>query len=415
MKLHASFVAVLLLCTASHADQIRNRYTHRVMRVSKQLELSVSIPGKNVANADWIYLEKHPNMGSICMFQSRHLCLTAHGKSVTLAQWSGQKSQLWRLEAVPDTIFSRIGSVVSPGAYINIETGSLELSPIKPGWWSAMWAFDEEPAHDARSVHLWYDDMTNAADAYIEAKVVESHPSSYFMTLGFNGGYFGIQELTGKYCDKAFDKQIIFSLWNEDGSPEHNPRKDALAQVLKLGPGVKTRAFGGEGAGAQTYKCLQWAVNDIYRFYLHARVDGRYTVYTAYLRGPKEATWSFIAELRRPTRGILIDDVYSFVEDFGRTGVASGVSKKHRTPYYRRAADFLNPWFKRPKGPWTPATSVRFTAYGTDHPQTNIRAGTVDANGIGFRLETGGTVRLGAPLNSTIESTATPTQAPATP
>lgn len=415
-----SILILAALAIPAYSAQIRNRHTHQVLRVKKNAQVEVGIPGKRLDTAEWVFKqEKNKNGASICLREPARKCLTLHGQRVVMANWKGNPAQLWQREAVAGAAFFRIRSLAVRDGFMHTQNGELSVGSIQPGWWSAMWAFDDNPTGDARSVHLSYNEITNASDVYIEAKAIESHKNTYFATLGFNGGYFGFQELGGNYCKlsngQSIGKQIIFSLWNEHGSPERNPAPSALARVVRLGPGVGQRGFSGEGSGAQTYKCMNWKVGDVYRFYIHARVEGRYSVYSAYFRGPQDAAWSFIAEAKRPADGILIESVYSFVEDFGRTGTAPGVRKDERTPFYRRAAHFMNPWFKQGSRQWTPVRSARFTAWGDDHPQSNISAQALKEPGVVFLLETGGKVVQATTLNATIQSTQAPTKAPQTP
>ena len=58
-----------------------------------------------------------------------------------------------------------------------------------------------------RSVHLHYPASEGTA-FYNEATVAQSADGTYFCVCGFNGGYYGIQELAnGK-------KLLIFSVWD---------------------------------------------------------------------------------------------------------------------------------------------------------------------------------------------------------
>src|SRR5579859_5786837 len=64
-----------------------------------------------------------------------------------------------------------------------------------------------QPAKAARSIHLAWE--STECDAFYNEMVVEqSTAGSYFMACGWNGGYFGIQELGGGR------KIALFSLWH---------------------------------------------------------------------------------------------------------------------------------------------------------------------------------------------------------
>ena len=199
---------------------------------------------------------------------------------------------------------------------------------------------EESPWHrGARSVHAWH----HAPDAewvYGEAKVEESVPGSYFAVIGFNCGYFGIQELLDG------SKVAIFSIWDPGDPFDFGAKADSVEEHLRTknlyaGEGVMIKRFGGEGTGGQSMMPFDWKIGDVCRFAIHAQRDGDHRVaYTGYLWRDgdwfKMATFSTLQSKGDPA----IKGVYSFVEDF------------RRTPESRakvRRADFLN-FFVKPAG-----------------------------------------------------------------
>ncbi len=76
-----------------------------------------------------------------------------------------------------------------------------------------------------RSVHLGYP-APEGTVFYNELTVEKSAVGTYFMACGFDGGYFGIQELgNGK-------KVVLFSVW--DPGEQNDPQQVKQEQRVKL-------------------------------------------------------------------------------------------------------------------------------------------------------------------------------------
>jgi hypothetical protein len=235
-----------------------------------------------------------------------------------------------------------------------------------------------------RSVHLAYS-VPESTEFYLEMKVEESAPGTYFMAAGFGGGYFGIQQL-------ADDKRVVlFSVWEpgEQDDPGITP-EDRRVKLVSQGEGVRVKRFGGEGTGGQSFYDYDWKNGETYRFLVRARHEGNRTVYVGYFYLPEEKRWQQMAEFSTLNEGKLIGGCYSFVEDFLR----NRESTKHA-----RRAQFGNVWARTTKGEWQAIDAARFTADG--NKAVNIDAGLSDA-GEGesnFYLVTGGaTENTGTPL-----------------
>ena len=68
---------------------------------------------------------------------------------------------------------------------------------------------EEQAKRQARSVHLhWAGIPTNAVEVVGSVKVTEEQTNSYFMVIGFDGGYMGIQNFLGQ---KENSNNYVFS------------------------------------------------------------------------------------------------------------------------------------------------------------------------------------------------------------
>lgn len=239
-----------------------------------------------------------------------------------------------------------------------------------------------EPAELAkrqcRSVHLSYKDIQHdAAAAYMEVEVKKSSPGTYFCALGFNKGYFGMQELAnGK-------KVMIFSVWEPDHGQD--PRKvpdENRAKLIEKGEGVRTGRFGGEGTGGQSFYDYDWQIGENIKFFVRAEpVGDKMTKYKGWFYDNKRNTWQLMTEFQTLTKGGRLGrGLYSFVEDFRRNYQSAKVA---------RVADYKNGWWMDAQGKWSPLLKFKFTADPT--PSNNIDAGKVED---GFFLATGGETEM---------------------
>eukprot|EP00927_Polykrikos_kofoidii_P057183 TRINITY_DN51300_c0_g1_i1.p1 TRINITY_DN51300_c0_g1~~TRINITY_DN51300_c0_g1_i1.p1 ORF type:complete len:459 (-),score=47.22 TRINITY_DN51300_c0_g1_i1:77-1327(-) len=209
----------------------------------------------------------------------------------------------------------------------------------------------------ARSVHTWWKASDEDVSAfYNEACVCSTVRGSYFMACGFDGGYFGIQELVDGR------RRVLFSVW--DVSSEMNQGRDDptriskedRVQILYQAPDVHVQRFGGEGTGAQCFDdAIGWDTGVRVSFLVHTkRFSDGCTFYAAYVRRDPAAVWKHLASYKvacgKPFRGF-----YSFIEDFRRDGTS--VEEE------RRAA-FGPAWVLCRDGGWQPAVESCFTASG---------------------------------------------------
>ncbi len=238
-----------------------------------------------------------------------------------------------------------------------------------------------------RSVHLWWrpetGDPVEGTAFYNEVTVQKSTGGSYFMACGFSKGYFGIQELSrGK-------KIALFSVWepgNQD-NPNATPEERRVKE-LAIGDGVRTKRFGGEGTGGQSFYDYEWEIGETVRFVVFAKPHGDdRTQYAGYIYVPGEHRWQHMATFSTLAGGHLLRGCYSFVEDFRRNGESAKIVHQ---------ATFGNAWMlanqptrqdggQEGDASWQPLTRTRFTADNT--PTTNIDSGVEQDR---FFLTTGG-------------------------
>lgn len=224
-----------------------------------------------------------------------------------------------------------------------------------------------------RSVHLGYK-APPSEWATIEIVPRQSAPGTYFCALGFNKGYFGMQELAdGK-------KVVIFSVWDSPDKDNRTDRPQDTAEelragVVKVGEGVRQGRFGGEGTGCQSFFDYDWKTGKPVRFAVHAANTGGVTTFTGHFYDEHRKTWQLMASFRTASQAPL-SGLYSFIEDFRRNYESAKITRR---------AEFLNGWARDTEGTWHPLVQARFTADGT--PSESIDA---DPLAHGFFLQTGG-------------------------
>ena len=225
-----------------------------------------------------------------------------------------------------------------------------------------------------RSVHLAYTAEPGAA-FYVETTVRHSAEGTYFCAIGFNSGYFGIQELaSGK-------KLALFSVWDPTaGNDPKSVPEEKRVKTLHKGEGVCVGRFGGEGTGGQSFFDFEWKTGETYRFLVACEPDGADRMaFAGHLYLPEKKDWKHLVTFSTITKKKTLGGYYSFVEDFRRNKISTTKA---------RTAEFGNAWVKAAKGgEWTPVTAARFTA--DSNPVTNIDAGLTKAKD-NFFLTTGG-------------------------
>lgn len=258
---------------------------------------------------------------------------------------------------------------------------------------AAQWPSGEEEAkRQARSVHLqWKGIVKDAVDVKGAVTVTEEQTNSYFMVIGFDGGYMGIQNVGSRHY-------AIFSIWDPVGH-EHDYKAKAddvaenlRAKVLYSAPGINVSRFGGEGTGAKTMFIHDWKVGKKVSFRVTAAPDGaQRVVFTGYIGdGVKEIKIASVSRLSRGKKPVL-RGVYSFVEDFWRNGHSKTLVRRAEFTDFASRASF--------EDAYVPVSAARFTADG--NTLMTIDAGPVKGGGF---LQTGGdTKNKTVPLWKTFE------------
>ena len=251
---------------------------------------------------------------------------------------------------------------------------------------------DEQARRQARSVHLLWRGAEPAPREVVGTVTVrESQTCSYFMAIGFDGGYMGVQELRGGR------KVGIFSIWDpgstgiEAGAKADEVSEDRRAKVTYADPRVNVDRFGGEGTGAKTMFDYAWKIDEPVAFRVVAEADGPdRTAYTGYIgSGTNEMKIATISR-QRHGRPPAILFPHSFVEDFWRNGRSKGlVRRADFTGYAARGAGA--------DAPLAPMSAARFSA--DSNTLMTIDAGPVPG---GAFLQTGGlTENKTVPLGKT--------------
>lgn len=176
-----------------------------------------------------------------------------------------------------------------------------------------------------RSVHLGYQ-YPPSEEAEITVIPRQTAPGTYFCALGFEMGYFGIQEVFGG------KKVVIFSVWDPAGEGDQiNPNsvaKEKQAQVLYSAPECKVSRFGHEGTGLKCMMDYNWELNKPYKFKVVCKPEENNTIFEAFFYMPEKKEWLKIATYRTVTGGIKLHGLYSFVEDFHRNRVSTKQIRK---------------------------------------------------------------------------------------
>ncbi|MBO6167130.1 MAG: DUF3472 domain-containing protein [Kiritimatiellae bacterium] len=245
----------------------------------------------------------------------------------------------------------------------------------------------------ARSVHLRYPQIaTNAVMAEVTMNVTSLQTNSYYMALGWNAGYCGLQHL------KDAGNVLIFSVW-EPGDPfDFSVKPDSIpeerrAKALYANELVRISRFGYEGTGVQAMAGVQqWQPGDKVQFRIASEKDGDNRVaYTCFFRRVGAEDWIKVATISTicPPEKRFLSHLHSFVEDFWRNG--ESVNLMRRAEYSDiRSYDAAGNCVK-----------AKVALFSGDETQLdNIDAGRTAENA--FYLQTGGDTKKHTPLMSWI-------------
>ncbi|XAS67551.1 DUF3472 domain-containing protein [Micrococcaceae bacterium Sec5.7] len=209
------------------------------------------------------------------------------------------------------------------------------------------------------SAHLRYTTQNGVlpADAnafYNEITPLSSTPASYFMTNGFTGGYFGIQELEDS------SKIAIFSIFGPNKGQV--PDDKLSSKVLYTIPGGNLVIHGEYAGGPSIRIPFDWQLGKNYATMITEQTDksdGHAKIVTAWINlkpTDQAPEWTRLMTVRteRPATQTNLSGLYSFIEDFKRDNLFTG--GRARTASYGNAYTY-----SPAKDSWVPLNKVSFT------------------------------------------------------
>jgi len=210
------------------------------------------------------------------------------------------------------------------------------------------------------SVHLnyqWQQETDEKIEYFYNEMMIpkgEDVIGSYFMAIGFQHGYFGIQ------VNSKTERRVLFSVWSPFQTDDPKAIPDSLKiRLIKKGEGVKTGEFGNEGSGGQSYRVFSWKAGTKYRFLVKGIPQSNgYTNFTAWFYDPIKGNWNLMASFDRPTKPAYLSRFHSFLENF-----------IPETGHISRKGLYGNAWvYEHAKG-WIPVTAAQFTFDNTARKQ----------------------------------------------
>ena len=205
---------------------------------------------------------------------------------------------------------------------------------------------------------------------------------SYYMSNGFNGGYFGIQ------VKSATERWVLFSVWDADSGGK--------TLLTSKGADVVNGNFAGEGTGGQSYLVYNWKAGNTYKFITQIKPDGAgNTLYSSWFFAPELGVWKFMATFKRPATNTYVAGLNSFLENFN---VDLG--------YTGRKALYNNMWVRNTAGVWAEISAARFSCdpTGTTQQRMDFKGGVEDGK---FYLQNGAFFNDFVPNNTNFTRTAT--------
>lgn len=226
------------------------------------------------------------------------------------------------------------------------------------------------------SSHMGYSsNYSNATYFYNEVTVptaAQNPTGTFYMAIGFNGGYFGIQN------NSATRRTVLFSVWSPYSSdnPNQIPVEDRVT-LNRKGPNTVSNDFGGEGSGGQSHIQFNWQEGTTYKFLVKGAPDGNgSTDFTAWFYAPEVGTWSLVASWKRPKTNGYLQGFHSFLEGFDPA-----------TGHLTRKVEFKNQWVYN--GQWNAMTTGTFSV--DNNFVQNIRSDVKGGNSVsGYSLQMGG-------------------------
>ncbi|MEP6779625.1 MAG: DUF3472 domain-containing protein [Gemmatimonadaceae bacterium] len=210
--------------------------------------------------------------------------------------------------------------------------------------------FNLDARRNAASVHLRYATDSNelVTGFYNEVTAVADPVTTYYMACGFARGYFGMQ------VNSATERRIIFSVWDAASGTTAKDRSTVdssnFTQLVAKGDGVVAEVFGNEGTGGHSHLVYPWKTGSTQKFFVTAKPEGNFTVYSGYWFHPAKQKWQLIATFKAAKDGMGLRRLYSFSEDFGAN-----------TGHLQRKALYGSQWIRMGDGSWRELTTASFT------------------------------------------------------
>ena len=169
----------------------------------------------------------------------------------------------------------------------------------------------------APSVHIRYhhpESKVTYRAYYNEIRVERTVRHTYFCTIGFDVGYFGIQ-------DHGSGHIAIFSVWDKGGGKNNSSAVDKAdrTEVTFTHSKATSSRFGGEGSGAKTMMPFAWEVSKTYAFLVLLTPLENGTLYTAWI-SEKGKAWEKVATYKTVMTKKALRGFHSFIEDYVRNG-----------------------------------------------------------------------------------------------
>lgn len=225
-----------------------------------------------------------------------------------------------------------------------------------------------------------YEWLFNEVSVPKEFDIIGTYPQA----LGFDGGYFGIQN------NSPTERRVIFSVWDAKSNsqqPKQETPPENKAKLVEKGANVMGKDFGHEGTGVHTHWVFSWKPDVKYRFLLRAEPKDNSTIYTAFFNSSEFRGWKMIAKIERPVKNGYFTNFNSFLENFDI-----------RNGYAKRKVYIHSPFAKKVNGDWRGFSEAKFTVVANGANRERIDFGGGVENG-SFYLWTGGFVSGNAKIN----------------
>lgn len=188
------------------------------------------------------------------------------------------------------------------------------------------------------SVHLNFSSSTVPSATYNwfyqEILVPEGYDplASYYMAIGFSGGYCGIQ------TNSNTERRVLFSVWDQIDADAYKKAgltlpKDSLVTLVDKALYTQANGFGNEGTGGQSYVGTNrrdtWTTGVPVKILYNKRIQNMpklngvgekpTAVISAWYKASEEEGWRYIATWRRPYVSSYDTGFHSFLENYGWT------------------------------------------------------------------------------------------------